>query len=209
MHLIFSNSTNQQLSFISNFHKDACKIGLQKLSLVQCQRSFAAQKCLEFNRNVSKCEHSLEENGFPHACLIEFEIDGKEFHFDCSGSLISERFVMATAHCAYGIEKGKAKFVKIGDLTRPNSTYTYKIIERIKYPTFTLKTFDNDIALFKLDRDVEFNDNVRPICLPTQDETPEQAMFSGWSQQHDGVDFSFKLNKIKMIKINVRKKNKF
>ena len=185
---------------------------LYKLSLVQSERSFDAQKCLSFSKNVLNCEHSQEElvvssgfakeREFPHACLIGYEKSKDDFYFACGGSLISERFVLSTAQCAFINDLGKAKFVKIGNAVRglPNSdTYTYEITHRIKHPMYTKKSlFYNDIALFKLDRDVEFNDFVRPICLPIRDNNLDKAVFSGWGTLGFGQDLSSKMKKITM-----------
>ena len=68
--------------------------------------------------------------------------------------------------------------VKRGDFTR--NTYKYAIVKRFKHPKYDPMLFKNDIALFKLSRNVEFNPYVRPICLPQIDEETQSAIATGW-----------------------------
>lgn len=58
----------------------------------------------------------------------------------------------------------------------------YNIIERIPHPRFTNNERYNDIALFKLDRKVEFNGAIRPACLPEESTTPAAAIVTGWGE---------------------------
>lgn len=56
-----------------------------------------------------------------------------------------------------------------------------KIIERIKHPNYKLPSKYHDIALFKLERRITFNQYIRPACLPEYNE-PQTAnvIASGW-----------------------------
>jgi hypothetical protein len=46
---------------------------------------------------------------------------------------------------------------------------TYRVTDFKIHPKFNGNGFYNDIAVFRLDRRVQFNEFVRPICLPTED----------------------------------------
>lgn len=70
------------------------------------------------------------------------------------------------------------------------------IIERKKHPQYNSKSVDYDIALFKLDRDVEFNQYVLPICLPQIDEDPEKAIATGWGREAFAAGKSDNLMKV-------------
>lgn len=64
--------------------------------------------------------------------------------------------------------------------TEPKS---YKITERIKHPDYKPPSYYNDIALFHLEKDVEFSPYIRPICLNTdQLLKPSLAVATGWGQ---------------------------
>jgi hypothetical protein len=92
-------------------------------------------------------------------------------------------FILSAAHCSTSGRLGKAKFAKLGDVRRqadnPN-TYKYNIIETINHPQYSKKVNDHDIALFKLDRSVTFNDYVIPACLPQSDVLTKRMIATGW-----------------------------
>ena len=94
--------------------------------------------------------------------------------------------MLSCAHCSYSREHGKVKYAKMGNVIRDNSndlTYTYEIIESIKHPNYSIIAIDHDIALFKLNRDVDFSLFVAPICLPHFNIEPEKATATGWGLQ--------------------------
>ncbi len=41
----------------------------------------------------------------------------------------------------------------------------FRILERIAYPNWNVSNMNHDIALFKLETDVQFNAFIRPVCL--------------------------------------------
>lgn len=76
-----------------------------------------------------------------------------------------------------------SKYVKVGDVTRRSNihdTELFEIIEIIRHPNYKTSGVDDDIVLLKLDRDIEFNEFTRPICLPQHDEKPEKMIATGW-----------------------------
>lgn len=163
--------------------------------------SLLCQTIIANSENLAIGNGLAAEKEFPHAALIGFENSKDDSDYLCSGILISKRHILTVANCVYDREFKKAKFVKLGDVKRnePNAnTYTYEIIERMKHPNFTSKSIDHNIALFKLDKDVEFNDYVKPACLPNDNEEPKLAFVAGWGQTEFGGDLSKNLKKISM-----------
>lgn len=81
---------------------------------------------------------------------------------------------------------GNAEYALLGDLVinddkDDSDPIQLKIIERIKHPNYELPMKYNDIALFKLERTVTFNQYVRPACLPEYSKPQtEHALASGW-----------------------------
>ena len=57
----------------------------------------------------------------------------------------------------------------------------YNVVDRIIHSEYHPRTFDNDIALLTLDRDVEYNDFIHPICLPLHHEEVQKRTFGGRS----------------------------
>ena len=153
------------------------------------------------NKSLSVSTGFASEKEFRHAALIGYELSKDDSDLECGGSLITKRFVLSGATCVFSSDLNKAKYVKLGNVIRnqPNeNTYRYEIEESIKHPEFSTKSIDNDIALFKLEKDVEFNDYVHPACLPSNNEEPDFGIASGWGKPGYGQDLSIKLKKIVM-----------
>ena len=45
------------------------------------------------------------------------------------------------------------------------------VMSVVKNKDFNPVTFDHDIAILKLEKDLKFNTKISPVCLPQQDET--------------------------------------
>ena len=54
--------------------------------------------------------------------------------------------------------------------------------------------FDSDVGILKLLEPLEFNENVKPVCLPEASFNPEESgetvkgVVSGWGQTDAGID---------------------
>ena len=117
-----------------------------------------------------------------HPYMASIQAKGYNQH-KCGGSIIHSRYILSAAHCF--IEKGHKttpdpnKFeIYLGGMTiggerklgQAGIAYGIEAIECHQEYQFK-KTKDfikilNDICLIKLDRDIEFNKNIWPICLP-------------------------------------------
>lgn len=96
----------------------------------------------------------------------------------------------------YIFSSDPAKWVLLGEFNKQSTAddkqglsdpTLFEIIERFEHPDFsTINSMNNDIALFRLDRDVEFNKFIRPTCLHTKHQLPETDVMSvGWGS----IDF--------------------
>ena len=61
--------------------------------------------------------------------------------------------------------------VRIGEwdfssTSEPHAHVERKIVEKIVHPKYNFFTYEYDLALLKLERRVDFQDNIIPICLP-------------------------------------------
>ncbi|KAL7024686.1 hypothetical protein ACKWTF_013167 [Chironomus riparius] len=131
---------------------------------------------------------TLGENTFideyPWYALIQYLKPDNEIEHRCGGSLINKRFVLTAAHCYRRIpKKWKLSKVRLGEWdqrTNPdcqtienevicnNDHVEVPVVEVIVHPEYySLGAAQyNDIALLKLQQDVEYTAWIKPICLP-------------------------------------------
>lgn len=91
----------------------------------------------------------------------------------------------------------RVNWVRLGDLNIVSTTddarpTDYRIAERVIHPEYKTISHYNDIALFRLEKDVQFSEYIWPICLnsnPSVDPTM-QLIATGWGRTSDGM-FSF------------------
>ncbi|EDV94460.1 GH19618 [Drosophila grimshawi] len=134
---------------------------------------------------------------FPWLVLLKYETSGRPFL--CGGSLITDRFVLTAAHCVN--QARKLIGVRMGDhdLNKEEDCQVLGGRRRVCLPPYeeygiesirshpNYESNNNDIALIKVDRPVNFKWHIKPICLPidknSQDITYDQSFYiSGWGR---------------------------
>lgn len=105
-------------------------------------------------------------------------LNSKKFNF------VDKSFDAVFFFLIYNVS-GSAKYVRLGehDLNRDDdgTTVDLRIIEKFPHPEYIQGKTHNDIALFKLERVIEFNHAIRPACLPEQAAvTTKSAIATGW-----------------------------
>jgi len=118
--------------------------------------------------------------------------DGSEPLEHCGASIIDKRWVITAGHCGAVL---KGVHIKVGaddrgtsiDINEP-SQQVFGVEKFFVNPKWDDQTLTFDTTVVKLDKDIEFNDNVRPICLPDASETlaaGEWATTIGWGLQEN------------------------
>ncbi|XP_026483173.2 serine protease snake-like [Vanessa tameamea] len=127
---------------------------------------------------------------FPHMAAIGWiDIEGN-YAFQCGGSLISSRFVLTAGHCIKNpkMKDPKPSIVRLGDqnldptVSDGASPVDIPIKTVHKHPSYKSPGKYNDIALFELNSDVDFESAIRPACLWTKFDFPghTKAVATGW-----------------------------
>ena len=107
------------------------------------------------------------ENEWPWMISAGFYNPDGSWQHICGGSLIGHRLVLTAAHCISPI----STHVRIGDGDLFSNDEDAHVVKRriligLKNRHYRPSTSYFDQAVWILDKPVEFNDNVRPICLP-------------------------------------------
>jgi hypothetical protein len=77
-----------------------------------------------------------------------------------------------------------------------DKVFTYGVEEIIGHSEYKIRTFNNDIALVKLDGIVKFTEFLYPACLPTSQPENEKALVTGFGRTGRDDASSDKLMKV-------------
>ncbi|KAJ0173211.1 hypothetical protein K1T71_011387 [Dendrolimus kikuchii] len=101
-----------------------------------------------------------------------FAIRTEHIRYFCSGTLISKRHVITAAHCTDSSSRTLYKneiLARLGtyDLTdlADNIAKNYYIDELTVHDGYEKQTHKNNLLIMKLQKTVDFNDYIKPICL--------------------------------------------
>ncbi|KAL1123625.1 hypothetical protein AAG570_002701 [Ranatra chinensis] len=111
-------------------------------------------------------------NEYPWMLLLTY--DGK---FYCGGTLVTPLYAVTAAHCVKGFRASKIKvrFLEHNqNIDTESETFERQLESAMPHPNYNTNTLDNDIAILKFDKPVEFNKRLRPACLP-----PPKKSFAG------------------------------
>jgi len=113
----------------------------------------------------------------------------------CGGALINDRYIATAAHCVEGLPIEDLNVILgVYDLmSEDQSNLQVKSIEKVViHPKFANKTFNNDIAIVKLDTPIEFSYAIRPICLPQfqRNYTGQTGIVTGWGRVNETSNIS-------------------
>ncbi|XP_034024411.1 suppression of tumorigenicity 14a [Thalassophryne amazonica] len=136
----------------------------------------------------------------------------------CGAALISNIWLLTAAHCVQDVptirySQPSTWKVYLGLHTQgvAENVVTRNLQQIIPHPNYNSYTYDNDIALMKLDSPVDNTDYIRPICMPSPQhvfETGESVWITGWGARREGGGAATTLQKAKVRIINSETCNK-
>ncbi|XP_064471328.1 trypsin-1-like [Ornithodoros turicata] len=129
--------------------------------------------------------HETKPGDYPWQVAISFKTGGKTIHL-CGGAILEERWVITAAHCFRTTDTSSYIF-RVGDFARDvkeEGEFDIPADKIIVHRKFNKDTFQNDIALVRLKRPINFrrNPHLVPICLPESgmDFKGTWCMATGW-----------------------------
>ncbi|CAD7083360.1 unnamed protein product [Hermetia illucens] len=132
--------------------------------------------------------NEAQRGAYPWIAALGYETQGYGGvpRFLCSGSLITQRHVLTSAHCVtaelYSVRLGAHNI----NANNQQGVSDVAIQTKILHPNFDSRTITNDLALLKLVQDVPITSTIRPICLPvseplrSMDYTSYNPFIAGW-----------------------------
>ncbi|KAM0733523.1 Chymotrypsin-2 [Formica fusca] len=109
-------------------------------------------------------------------------------HF-CGGAIISKNYIITAAHCFSHLNDPSDVLVAVGSNYLDAPRIVHQVASFIRHDDFDNFLYINDIGLIRVVQDIEFNNNVQPIALPTADPNYDDRdlVVTGWGRlQGDG-----------------------
>jgi len=130
---------------------------------------------------------------YPWMAALFFTQAGTEGTYFCGGTLISDEWVMTAAHCVAGATSMKV-FLGAHNVRAESEDgrLEFEATEHFAHEDWSQILIRNDIGLIKLPEKIEFNEIIRPVCLPSYSDVEDKfagldAPASGWGKPTDSA----------------------
>lgn len=144
--------------------------------------------CIENSLNKKRAD----KNEWPWmAALYGYNNRKEKLYFLCGASLISEEYLLTAAECIKSSTRSQLK-IQLGVYILDEydgDEQTFDIAWMKIHEEYDSKNSENDIAILKLDRPVNFTDSIQPATLPKSDYSHDSnflAIAVGWGSLYSG-----------------------
>ncbi|XP_022648505.1 serine proteinase stubble-like [Varroa jacobsoni] len=111
----------------------------------------------------------------------------------CGGAILNKNWIITAAHCVDDLLVTQVR-VRLGEFDFSSTQEPYPFQERgitAKYvhPQYNFFTYENDLALLKMDKSLQYMPHVAAICLPpdtTGNLVGQNATVTGWGRLNEG-----------------------
>ncbi|XP_018563116.1 trypsin-4-like isoform X2 [Anoplophora glabripennis] len=110
-------------------------------------------------------------------------------HIMCGATLVSQDIALTAAHC---LPKRGLYSVRAGSIYMDKGGVVSDVKEAILHPGYDSNTEDYDLAILKLSKHLPLSEDIRPVRLPEQDESPPRGVkgyVTGWGSVSAFEDF--------------------
>ncbi|NXF91668.1 OVCH2 protein, partial [Eubucco bourcierii] len=143
------------------------------------------------------------EEAVPYSWPWQVSVQISDEHI-CGGAVLAKEWVVTAAHCFSSKEPYRDLWMVVTglhDLTEQEYRQKRSVKQYIIHPSFNQSTLDSDIALLQLDKPLEFNHYVHPVCLPAKEEAVQPSavcVVTGWGASEEDREKGKKLHQLEV-----------
>ncbi|XP_070490618.1 serine protease easter-like [Chironomus tepperi] len=150
--------------------------GIKDFEIHENFNHFRNKKCGIVHRYNHHADRQTHDSEFPWIVSLGHINNHLHLKFTCGGSMISEKYILTTAQSVMPLEpEFKLSVIRLKhsrsskhEEDRHLDIKEFKIIPHSRFDPINLK---NDIALIKLDTEIDFESyKITPVCLPLEKE---------------------------------------
>ncbi|CAG9823709.1 unnamed protein product [Phaedon cochleariae] len=110
----------------------------------------------------------------------------------CGGAILNENWIATAGHCVDDLLTSQIR-IRVGEhdfsSVQEDLPYTERgVARKVVHPKYNYFTYEYDLALVQVDKTMDFQPHISPVCLPASDDLliGENATVTGWGRLSEG-----------------------